>query len=73
MSDILKGNYKVNKEIKSHKETEVEPEEEKPEKLKSSKEIATALKKAAMNSIGGSMVYVDNSDLTWDPNEEDKK
>lgn len=64
MSDFLKGNFKVKNEAKE--KTEDKKEEN------SAKSIAEELKKAAINSIGGSMVYVERSELTWDGSDSEK-
>ena len=53
--DILKGNYKLNKQIKE-KKTNID----KQDKLKSD------LKERALASLGGSMVYVERDKLFWD-------
>ena len=55
MNDILKGNYKLKKII----------EEEKP-----NKPIKNDYRRKAINSIGGSMVYVERTPLKWDGNEK---
>ena len=56
MSEFLKGNYKVDVEIESSKQCE-----------KTNAELlAESYRKAAMNSIGGSMVYVEDTDQVWD-------
>ena len=56
--DILKGNYKIKKQIKE-KEISID----KHEKLK--KEF----KEKALASLGGSMVYVERDKLFWDGSE----
>ena len=56
--DILKGNYKIKKQIK---EKEISIDEQ--EKLKKE------LKERALASLGGSMVYVERDKLNWDGNE----
>jgi len=53
--DILKGNYKIKKQIK---EKEIRIDEQ--EKLKKE------LKERALASLGGSMVYVERDKLFWD-------
>jgi hypothetical protein len=53
--DILKGNYKIKKQIK---EKEISIDEQ--EKLKKE------LKERALASLGGSMVYVERDKLNWD-------
>lgn len=54
MTDLLKGNFTTQKQVV------LETTSDKEESLESK------LKKAALNSIGGSMVYVERTDLTWD-------
>jgi len=54
MTDLLKGNFSTQKKV-------VLENSETPEDNLESK-----LKKAALNSIGGSMVYVERTDMTWD-------
>ncbi len=61
MNDFLKGNFKVKKSV-------VEKTEE--QETTGSDKIKDQLKKAALNSIGGSMVYVERTDLVWDGEEE---
>ena len=56
--DILKGNYKINKQIKEKKNSI-----DKQEKLKKD------LKERALASLGGSMVYVERDKLFWDGSE----
>jgi len=36
------------------------------------KQVNDEFKKAALNSIGGSMVYVERTDLTWSGDDEDE-
>ncbi|MDO6426457.1 hypothetical protein Q4489_05500 [Thalassotalea sp. 1_MG-2023] len=54
MSDLLKGNFTTKKQVT------------KPNETKDSDTLESTFKKAALNSIGGSMVYVERTDLTWD-------
>lgn len=61
MSDFLKGNYPVKREI---------IEKDQNQDAQSSQELAAKLRKAALASIGGSMVYMERTDLTW--NGDDK-
>ena len=56
--DILKGNYKIKKQIK---EKEISNNEQ--EKLKKE------LKERALATLGGSMVYVERDKLFWDGSE----
>ncbi|WP_286233285.1 hypothetical protein [Thalassotalea sediminis] len=57
MSDLLKGNFTTKKQVSAPSETANEDS------------LETKFKKAALNSIGGSMVYVERTDLTWDGEE----
>lgn len=63
MSDVIKGNFSVKKPVKvaggdsSHQD-------------ESAQTLAERLKKAALASIGGSMVYMERTELTW--NGDDK-
>ncbi|WP_175573150.1 MULTISPECIES: hypothetical protein [Thalassotalea] len=57
MSDILKGNFTPKKQVT------------KPDDTIDDDSIESKFKKAALNSIGGSMVYVERTDLTWDGEE----
>ena len=56
--DILKGNYKIKKQIKEKKINIDEQEILKKE-----------LKERALASLGGSMVYVERDKLFWDGSE----
>ena len=64
MSDFLKGNFKVKKDVK---ESEESTDQSKKDSIKDE------LRKAALASIGGSMVYVERTDLEWDGEEEESK
>ena len=55
MDEILKGNFKVKKAIQL-------PQEEADQKSSLQEE----LKKRALASLGGSMVYVERDRLNWD-------
>lgn len=57
MSDFLKGNFKPARDVKAS-------ESEKKE------DLTSRLKKEALNSIGGSMVYVERTGLEWDGEDE---
>lgn len=61
MSDLLKGNFTVKQHV-------VEKEVANGES--SGQELADKLRKAALASIGGSMVYMERTELTW--NGDDK-
>lgn len=56
MSEFLKGNFEVKRKITD--EAPTAPRE-------SGLELAETLRKAALASIGGSMVYMERTDLTW--------
>lgn len=58
MDELLKGNYKLEYSIK-----------ETADRVEPGQEIAQELKKRALASLGGSMVYVDRDHLVWDGNE----
>lgn len=62
MSSVLKGNFKTKKEVKGVSSDE---------KLKIKEKVSDLRRKEALNSIGGSMVYVDESELTWNGEELD--
>lgn len=56
MSEFLKGNFKVKRPVAAAK----------PVKAKSkSQALSERFRKQALASIGGSMVYVERTDLTW--------
>ena len=57
MSEFLKGNFKPKKEVKD-------------EKAAQEGNAQDRFRKEALNSIGGSMVYVERTDLAWDGEEE---
>ena len=58
MSNLLKGNFTTEKQVES------------PNEDSEKTTLADEFKKAALNSIGGSMVYVERTDLTWDGENE---
>jgi hypothetical protein len=58
--EILKGNFKVKKPV-SLAEAEAEK-----------KSVREQLRKKAIASIGGSMVYMERTDLAWDGEEKTK-
>jgi len=58
MTSLLKGNFTPKKEV-VHDAEQSEKES-----------VEEQFKKAALNSIGGSMVYVERTDLTWDGEDE---
>jgi hypothetical protein len=58
MNNLLKGNFTTKKQV------EINTEECKKESLQEE------FRKAALNSIGGSMVYVERTELTWEGDED---
>jgi hypothetical protein len=56
--DILKGNFKVKRPVVTQSEDADKKES-----------IAEQLRKRALASLGGSMVYVDRNHLTWNGDE----
>lgn len=58
MDDILKGNFKVKREKMIHST------KKRGKETKSS--IAEQLKKRALASLGGSMVYIERTKLIWE-------
>jgi len=60
MSNLLKGNFTTKKQVEA-KQDDTE-----------STSLQSEFKKAALNSIGGSMVYVERTDLTWSGDDEDE-
>ncbi len=62
MSEFLKGNFQVKNPVKESKK-----------KKDKKTQISDKFRKAALNSIGGSMVYVERTDLSWDGEEEGKE
>ena len=63
MSDVIKGNFSVKKPV--HVADKDSSRQNEPAQA-----LAERLKKAALASIGGSMVYMERTDLTW--NGDDK-
>ncbi len=57
MSSLLNGNFTTKKQVN------------KPEQSQENETVEAKFKKAALNSIGGSMVYVERTELTWDGDE----
>ena len=55
--DLLRGNFKVKNPVK---ESDIAKHEEAGHEI-----IAKELKKRALASLGGSMVYVERETLTW--------
>ena len=62
MSDLLKGNFKVEKEV---------VEQDGDQSKSRGEEIQDHLKKQALANICGSMVYVEQTELTWDGDEDE--
>lgn len=58
MNKFLKGTYDIEKVIVGTHETETSVEDD--------------FRKKAINSIGGSMVFVERNRMVWDGNEEEK-
>ena len=58
MSNLLKGNFTTQKTVET------------PNQDSEKATLADDFRKAALNSIGGSMVYVERTDLTWDGEDE---
>ena len=56
MEELLKGNFKVKNALRPEKETETS----------SATRIKEELRKRALASLGGSMVYVERNRLNWD-------
>jgi hypothetical protein len=62
VSEILKGNFKVKNEVKLESDDTT---------VKSSSDtIQQELKKKALGSIGGSMVYMERTRLSWDGDDQ---
>lgn len=57
MSEFLKGNFKVQREVKEDEDTRPKP-------------MAEQLRERALANISGSMVFVDDTTLTWDGDQE---
>ncbi len=51
--ELLKGNFKVKNPVKVEKQAKSEP-------------VHEQLRKRALASLGGSMVYMERKNLTWD-------
>lgn len=60
MNDILKGNFKVKKPVTTH------------DKKERDTNLVKELKKKVLASLGGSMVYIERTDLIWDGDEKEK-
>lgn len=57
MSDFLKGNFSVKREVKQKDEET---------KKDGAQRLREEFRKRALASLGGSMVYVERTDLAWD-------
>lgn len=57
--DVLKGNFKVKKEVKEHGPVA----DDRPRNL------SEDLRSAALHTIGGSMVYMEREMLSWEQND----
>ncbi len=62
MSEFLKGNFSVKKEV-------VESPDAQQDEAAS---LAETLKKQVLTSLGGSMVYMERTGLTWDGGTDDQ-
>lgn len=66
MSDILKASFQLKNPPSFEKKPEVKDQD------KNYQELMQDLRKKALGSLGGSMVYVERTDMIWDgdkPNE----
>ena len=61
-NNILKGNFKTKKSVVSQEA-----------KISKTERIQEELKKKALSSLGGSMVYVERRKLVWDEKSSDPK
>ena len=62
MSEFLKGNFKVKREV-------VEKE---PEAVNEAQKLSEELKQRALTSLGGSMVYMERTNLIWDGDSDEQ-
>ena len=60
MSELLKGNFTVKNKVKVNEENE-------------DTDSMNEFRKKALNSIGGSMVFVERDKLFWDDDSQDDK
>ena len=60
MSELLKGNFNVKNKVKVNEENE-------------DTDSMNEFRKKALNSIGGSMVFVERDKLFWDDDSQDDK
>jgi hypothetical protein len=58
MSELLKGNFTVKNKVKIQEDTQ-------------EADSNSEYRKKALNSIGGSMVFVERNKLFWDGDEDD--
>jgi hypothetical protein len=59
MNEFLKGNFKVKRPVTERASQPVDERQR----------VAEELKQRALTSLGGSMVYVERTSLTWDGDE----
>jgi hypothetical protein len=62
-SGFLRGNFQVKRDI---------VERDKEDSKSAAQKLQEEFRKKALSSLGGSMVYVDRTQLTWDGDESDK-
>lgn len=65
MTEFLKGNFKVKKDVAAPSTKEAGNEQ-------GAEQVSKELRKAALASIGGSMVYIERETLSWD-GEDDQR
>ena len=62
MSNFLKGNFEVKNKVSEEINKEVDQRSE----------LVNELKKKVLTSLGGSMVYMERTGLTWDGLKDDE-
>ncbi|MBA3662152.1 MAG: hypothetical protein H0W64_10510 [Gammaproteobacteria bacterium] len=62
--NVLKGNFETKKKVIL--------EENPQDNLTNSQQIAKDLKETVLQALGGSMVYVERTNLSWDGNSDKK-
>lgn len=65
MSDFLKGNFKVKNPVKGEKEDKSKKKDDNSEPT-----FMDEYKRKAIQSVAGSMVFVEKELMTWDPETE---
>lgn len=65
MTEFLKGNFKVKKDV-------VVASTEEAGKERGAEGVSKELRKAALASIGGSMVYIEREALSWDGEDDER-